>query len=840
MFRLALKSVWARKVKLGLLVGIIMASVGFIVGTFTFTNTINSGFNNLFGTVYKDTAVVVRGQKISNDPDENAFGQRNLIPKATVDKVKAVAGVKTAEGQVVTSAAVLDKANKVIPSNQGTAVRKWLDSPANPYPLVEGHKPEKAGEIVINRALAKKGSLKVGETVKVAVGDQPESFTIVGVNVFGSTDGDGFDMFVDEATAFRLAGTSEYRDILVTSNPGTSQDQLRASIARAVGEPTKFDVVTGKLITDEKQKEINNQVKGFATFLLGFGLIALLVGIFVISNTFSILIAQRQRELALLRAVGASRRQVLRSVLAESVVVGVLGSILGLGFGLVTAKGLQALFAAVGADGPKTALKVTPGTLVLGIIVGIISTILSAVVPALRASSVPPIAAIRGAALDSSGSSRVRVFAGALIVTLGAVLLGVGLNAKSNAVQFSAASFLCVVVGVSVLGPTLVKPIMKVLGAPLPKLRGMTGKLAQQNAIRNPRRTSASSLALTIGVAVVAFFIVVGASLKTSLNATLDKSFVADYIIQSDQTGLNPDVATKLKAVKNVASVSAFRDAQITIDGKNKQASAVDPKTITDAVILGKTDGKLADLEGENIAVLSELATQRGWKIGTTLNAKVGLDNVPLKIVALYEDKDLLGNYVISTATLAKHDPQSTKDAAIVVKLSKGTDVKATRADINAALKPYPTVTLQDLAEFKSAQAGQVNQILALVSAMLVLAIGIALIGIAITLSLSIFERVRELGVLRAVGQQRKQTRSTVRWEAVLVSVLGTLTGLAIGTGFGVAIVRAARNSGISRIALAPGQLLAVALLGALAGIGASLFPSYKASKTDIMAALAV
>lgn len=520
--------------------------------------------------------------------------------------------------------------------------------------------------------------------------------------------------------------------------------------------------------------------------------------------------------------------------------VGVLGSILGLGFGLVTAKGLQGLFAAVGADGPKTALKITPGTLVLGIIVGIISTILSAVVPAMRASSVPPIAAIRGAALDSSGSSRVRVIAGALIVTLGAVLLGVGLNAKSNAVQFSAASFLCVVVGVSVLGPTLVKPIMKVLGAPLPKLRGMTGKLAQQNAIRNPRRTSASSLALTIGVAVVAFFIVVGASLKTSLNSTLDKSFVADYIIQADQTGLNPDVATKLKAVKNVATVSAFRDAQITIDGKNKLAQAVDPKTITDAVTLGKTEGKLTDLEGDNIAVVGELATQRGWKLGTRLNAKVGLDKVPLKIVALYESSDLLGNYVISTATLAKHDPQSTKDGAMVVKLNKGTDVKAARADIDAALKPYPTVTVQDLAQFKSAQAGQINQILALVSAMLALAIGIALIGIAITLSLSIFERVRELGVLRAIGQQRKQTRSTVRWEAVLVSVLGTLTGLVIGTGFGVAIVRAAKNSGINKIAVAPGQLLAVALLGALAGIGASLFPSYKASKTDIMAALAI
>lgn len=266
---------------------------------------------------------------------------------------------------------------------------------------------------------------------------------------------------------------------------------------------------------------------------------------------------------------------------------------------------------------------------------------------------------------------------------------------------------------------------------------------------------------------------------------------------------------------------------------------AVDPATVGSLFDFGKVDGKLTDLGGDSIAVLSEVATQRGWKLGTTLNAQLGGKPAPLKVVALYEKRDTLGNYVLGTSTITTYDPLNLKDSMVVMKLAKGADPVAAKSDLTKVLKDYPTLKLQDRAEFKASQSSQVNQILALVSALLVLAIIIALIGIAITLSLSIFERVRELGVLRAIGQQRKQTSATVRWESVLISVLGTVLGLAIGTGFGMAVVRAARSTGINSISVAPVQLVAVALLGALAGVAASVFPAYKASNTDIMAALA-
>jgi putative ABC transport system permease protein len=844
MFRLALKSVWARKVKLGLLVGIIMASVGFIVGTFTFTNTINSGFKNLFGTVYKDTAAVVRGQKLSNDPDDSNFGARNMVTQDAVNKARTAPGVASADGIVEVQLTILDKQNKALTNSSGSYARKWFESSANANKLAEGVKPTKDGEAVINRLVAKRADLKIGDSVKIALGDQPELLEVVGIATFGTTDGTDLDVFVDEATAFRLAGRADgYDQIWIAGKPGTSQDQVRDAVAKAIGEPTRNDVITGAKITAEISKEISSSISGFAKFLLGFGLIALLVGIFVISNTFSILIAQRQRELALLRAVGASRRQILRSVLAESVVVGVIGSALGLGFGMLAAKGLQGLFNSAGAETPNTPLVITPGTLTLGLVVGLLATVASALFPAMRASSTPPIAAIRGAALDTSGGSRVRSLIGALVVAAGGALLAVGLTTSKNGIVYTALSFLAIVVGVSVLGPVLVKPIMSVLGAPLPKLRGMTGTLARQNAIRNPRRTSASSLALTIGVSVVAFFIVVGSSLKTSINSSIDKQFTADYIVQDNGgTGIATDVAKRLSTVKNISTASGLRGAQLTIDAKSKESVAVDPSTIGSLFDFGKVDGKLSDLNGDSIAVLSEVATQRGWKLGTVLNAQLSGKPAPLKIVALYEKKDTLGNYVLGTPTVMKYDPLDTKDFTVVMKLAKGADAAAATAaktDLTNVLKDYPTLKLQDRAEFKAAQSGQVNQILALVSALLVLAIIIALIGIAITLSLSIFERVRELGVLRAIGQQRKQTSSTVRWESVLISVLGTVLGLMIGTGFGVAVVRAARSSGINHISVAPGQLVAVALLGALAGVAASVFPAYKASKTDIMSALA-
>lgn len=844
MWKLALKSVWARKVKLGLLGAIIMTSVGFITGTFIFTDSISKGFGDLFGTVYKDTAAVVRGQKIAADADEFDSGARNLVPQSILDKTATAPGVAKADGAIEIFMSVLSKQGKPIEIGPPTFGRTWFESPANPYKIAEGRPPAKDGEMVISRILAKRGLFALGDSVKIAIGDKPEPFTVVGIASFGDADGSTLDMMFDQKTAFRLAGrTDGFNELAVVAKPGVSQEAVRDAVKSTLNEP-RYDVVTGKQITAETSKTFQDLIAGLAKILLGFGLIALLVGVFVIYNTFSILIAQRQRELALLRAVGASRRQVLSSVLAESVVIGAVGSVLGLAFGVLAAKGLQALFALFGSNPPGTNLLVKPSTIIIGVLAGMVATVFSALAPALRASGIPPVAAIRSAALDTSGNSKARGALGALVIAAGAALLALGLTVKSNGILFAGASFLAVIVGVAIVGPVLVKPIISVLGAPLPRLRGMAGTLARQNAVRNPRRTSSSSLALTIGVAVVAFFLVVGASIKASVNHLIDRQFTADYIVRSAGSGgpggLSADLARQVSTVKGVGESTGLRFAIMALDGKSTPIVGADPATVGNLFDFGKVSGKLSDLQGDSIAVLTKTAVKKGWTVGTTLNASLETGPVPLKVVALFEKNDAINaQYLMGLPTMTARAPSITQDAAVVLKLASGADQKAVGQQLDTILKGYPTLTLQDRAAFKASQGGQVNQILAFVTILLFLAIIIALVGIAITLSLSILERVRELGVLRAVGQQRAQTRSTVRWESVLISVLGTVVGLAIGTAFGAAIIRAARDSGFNTISIPPIQLLAVTILGALAGVAASVFPAYKAAKTDIMAALA-
>ncbi len=845
MWKLALKSVWARKVKLGLLGAIVMTSVGFITGTFMFTDTISKGFGDLFGTVYKDTAAVVRGQKVASDADSFDSGARNLVPKSVLATVSTAPGVASANGVIQIFMSVLNKStNKPIEIGPPTFGRNWFDSKANPYQLAEGRAPEKNGEVVISRILAKKGSFKVGDPLQAAVGDKPETFTVVGIASFGTADGSTLDMMFDEATAFRLAGrTDGFNEVAIVATPGSSAVTVRDAVKQTLADP-KYDVVTGKQISDETSKTFQDFIGVFAKVLLGFGLIALMVGVFVIYNTFSILIAQRQRELALLRAVGASRRQVLSSVLAESVVIGLIGSLLGLGFGVLAATGLKGLFAAFGSNPPSSGLIINSRTILIGFLAGMLATVLSALIPAIKGSGVPPVAAIRGAELDTTGNSRARSVIGALVIVLGAVLLFLGLTAKNNGIFSVGGAFLSVIAGVAIVGPVLVKPIMNVLGAPLPKLRGMAGTLAKQNAIRNPRRTSSSSLALTIGVAVVAFFLVVGASVKASVNKLIDRQFTADYIVRSatqgGPSGLSADLANKVSAIPGIGDTTGLRFAIMAVDGKRAPIVGADPLTVGNLFDFGKVEGKITDLGNDNVAVLTKTAVKKGWTVGTVLNASLETGPVPLKIAALFEKNDAINaQYLVGTATMAARSPSVTQDAALVLKLAKGADQKVVGKQLTEELKAYPTLTVQDRATFKDSQGGAVNQILALVSILLFLAIIIALVGIAITLSLSIFERVRELGVLRAIGQQRKQTSSTVRWESVLISVLGTVIGLVIGVAFGAAIIRAARDSGFNSISIPPVQLIGVTVLGALAGVAASVFPAYKASKTDIMAALA-
>lgn len=845
MLKLALKGAWARKLRLSLLVLIIMASVGFIAGTFVFTDTLKSGFGDVFGTVYKDTSAVVRGEKIAEDADDFDQGARGLVPGNLVDTIRTDPTVSAAEGSVESFVTAFDKKGKKISFGPPTFAYAWNDTPgANPYKIAEGTTPQAPDETVINKQLARIGTFKVGETIQVSAGDKPETFKIVGIAKFGTTDGSTADLLFQTATAQRLAGYNgnQFTSVFVVGKPGTSQEEVRDSVAKTIGDD-RFEVLTGEQITDESQEVFAGLLDGLAKFLLGFGLLALLVGVFVIYNTFSILIAQRQREVALLRAVGASGAQMRRAVLIEATILGAVGALLGIGFGVVMALGLKALFAAFGAGGVEGSLQLQPRTILVAGGAGFIATVASAYFPARRASSIPPIAAMQGAALDKSGTSRIRTIAGAGTIAVGLALLAVGLQAKNNGIVYAGLAFLLVIIGIAIVGPILVKPVVGLLGKPLPKLRGMAGQLAKENAIRNPRRTASSALALTIGVAVVAFFFVVGESIKASVANLIDKQFTADYIVTAgfgQPGGIKDSVADDLGKIEGVGDTTALRFTNIAIDDKVTAVIGANPATAGNLFDFGKVSGSIAELTGDTIAVKQSVAEERAWTLGSTVKAQLETGPADLKVAAIFEKNDAVGaEYLMGLDTLTTRSPSIKQNAAVVLALEPGADITQVRADLDKAVKDYPSLEVQDRADFKRNQASQVNALLIFISILLVLAIIIAIIGIAITLSLSIFERIRELGVLRAVGQQRSQTRSMVRWEAVLISLLGTVVGLLVGTVFGVAIVKAANEPAFNIIRVPMLSLIVIGVLGALAGVGASLWPAAKASRTDIMAALA-
>jgi putative ABC transport system permease protein len=562
------------------------------------------------------------------------------------------------------------------------------------------------------------------------------------------------------------------------------------------------------------------------------------VGMFVIYNTFGILVAQRTRETALLRALGASAAQVLRSVVVESVVIGFIGSALGVLFGIVLAVLLKAVFSALGVDLPAGGIAITEAAIIAPLVVGVITTLVSAFVPAWRSSRVPPLAAIQDVAIDRSGHSAARSVTGAILLVLGVFALVGGL--AGGTVALVGVAFLLVILGVAVIGPVFARPFTRLIGAPLPAARGMTGTLARENASRNPKRTSATAMALTIGVAIVAFIIVMATSIKASVAGEVDKQFAADYVVEAKGfgPGFSPQLNQQLKQLPEVDSTSALRFNQAQIDGQVKSIIAVEPASITSVFNFGRVSGDFTALSGDGIAVSEDSAKSHNWALGSKVHAVFVNTTKDLSVDAIYERNTVAGNYVIGLPTYeAGYNEQF--DNVVMVKTKTGADQVAFRTGAENLLKSYPSAKIETQKEFKDSQAGQINGLVLFVYVLLALAIIVALIGIGTTLALSVHERTRELGLLRAVGQFRGQTRGTVRWESAIVAVFGTLIGLVVGVAFGIAIVHALADEGLNTLSIPVPFLIIMVIVAGFAGVLASLWPASRAAKLDILNAIA-
>jgi len=819
----------------------VVLGVAFLTGTLVLGDTLRANFDDLLTEVNAGTDVVVR-----NGTELDADVMRAPIPADLVDRVAAVDGVAGAVGTVDGFGQLLGSDGEAIGGNGPPQLAgSWITDPdLNPYRLAEGRAPEGNDEVVVNKGAAEAGDLAVGDTTTLLT-PEPVEVTIVGLATFGDADGLGGVTYTafDEADAMThiLKSSDAVSSVAVRGEDGVDQETLVERVGEVL--PAGVEATTGARVTDEATDDINRDfLDMLTTFLTLFAGVALLVASFSIYNTFSIIVAQRTRQAALLRALGAVRGQVLRSVVAEALVVGVAGSLAGLAAGIGVAGLLKGLFDAFGFALPDGGIVVTGGTVAVGLVVGTLVTLLAGIVPAVKASRVAPLAALRDAAAERTSPSVARVAAG--VVLTGA---GVGLTLASvigdGALALVGLGAVLTVVGAVVSGPAVARPAAAVLGAPLARLRGMTGGLARENAMRNPRRTAGTASALMVGVAVVTLFTVFAASLKASIDRSIDRSFAGDVVVSSGPFGgaISPALAGDVAAIPEVDLAVGVGRGAVQIDGDTKEVAVSDLDALDQVLDVDVTGGSLAEVGDRGLAVSKGSADGNGWAVGDRL-AVTFADGATeeLTIGAIYDGADMLGGYLLPRSVWTPHAVQDV-DSLVLVRKAPDVTVAAAEAAVTDVAAGYGAPEVADREEFAANTAGNVDVMLTIIYALLALAIVIALMGIANTLSLSIHERTRELGLLRAVGQTRRQVRAMVRGESVLIAVFGAVGGIALGVFLGWAMVQVlgAGNGVMEVFALPTARLAIVLVVGALAGVVAGLRPARRASRMDVLAAIA-
>lgn len=846
MLRLSLGRFLAHKFRLISTSISVLIGVAFLAGSMLLIDTLGESFDNLVTDINEGVDVVVR----SEDMIESGLNEvRGRIDKSLVETVRGVDGVAAAEPTVEGYAQLIDANGDPVgnPAEGAPTIgANWSEAEAlRQVTLVEGSPPHAANEVVIDRHTADDNGFAVGDSVTILLQVPPEMFTISGIVTFGETDsllGASLSVF-ELSTAQRVLGTpGKINAVTVAAQSGVSQEELRDRIAAAM--PSGVEALTGDESIDELQTDISEALGFFSTFMTIFALIALFVAAFIIYNTFSILVAQRTKETALLRALGAGRRQVIGAVLLEALLVGLIASGLGIVAGIGVAEALKQLLSVLGFDLPTSGLVFEPSTAYNALVVGVLITAVSAVIPAFRALRTSPLAALREASVDDSALSRPRMMFGVLWLAVSLVLLFMGLFTNAGQRLFSIGLGAAgVFIAVAALGPIVARPFARVVGAPLARLRGLPGELAQENGMRNPRRTATTAAALMVGVGLVSAIAIFAASTTRSVDKIIDESVVGDLIIDSGSQGafggLSPDLAKRVDELPEVEVATGVRLALTEVDGNSQAILAFDTTTMERLADVALIDGEPAELGTSGLAVLDTEAEDRGWTIGSPVSIRfvdTGIQQFEVQVI--YGEDQLVGPMFMSSDAYEANNDQ-VFDLSIYVLSDDSFSTEQFRAAVEEVAAPYPNADVLSLSELKQSVRDDVDQMLALVYALLALAIVIALIGIANTLALSIVERTREIGLLRSLGMTRPQLRATVRWESFLIALLGSSLGLVIGVFFGWALVEALEDEGITELAIPPVQIVIVVLIAVAAGVLASLRPAARAAKLPILEALA-
>ena len=839
MWRVTIKGLLAHKLRLALTGLAIVLGVTFIAGTFVLTDTLHNTFDSLFGNVYQNIDFQVRGVAQFGS---GGTATRNPVPESLVATVQRVPGVEAAEGSVTGYAQYIAPDGKAISTGGAPTLGLSFDPNAqiSALRLVQGKDPTTPQQVVMDLGTAQKYGFKVGQSVRILLQGPTRTFTIVGLARFGTADnlaGATLAAF-DTPTAQALMGeVGQFDTINVVAQPGADKTTVQRDIARAL--PRGVEVVTGQTVVNEATNAIGQALGFLNTALLVFAFIALFVGGFTILNTFSITVGQRTRELALLRIVGASRRQVFRSVLGEAAIVGLVSSLIGLGLGVLAAIGLEKLLSGFGVTLPSGPLVFEARTVIVCLVVGVGVTLVAAISPARRAVRIAPVAAVSAQQTEEEVPLRRRFTRGGIIFVVGVALLAWGLTAPAIALVGLGA--VLIFVGVAMLAPAVARPMASVIGRPLARLLGTSGRLGRENSMRSPRRTAQTSSALMVGLALVSAIAVFGASLSRSATASVDNAISADLIVSTTNNAGNgnfsesvPQVASSVPGV--TASTTVYGD-QFEFRSSLESLLAIDTKEMSQTVILNTTSGSGAPaLAAGDLLVDTTTANSDHLTVGESVPVKFALTGPQtMRIGGIYQPNALVGHFLVGDAFFVRHF-QNPLPGAVLLKTDGSTGVQQAVA---RALAPYPNVKVQSRAQFEASESAQVNQLLGLVYALLALAVVIALIGIVNTLMLSVFERTHEIGLLRAVGMKRRQVRAMIRSESVILAVFGAIIGIIIGTGLGIALVSALHSQGITNTVVPTSSLVVFLILAALLGLLAASWPARRAARLDVLAAIA-
>ncbi|MFF5938325.1 ABC transporter permease [Streptomyces sp. NPDC012508] len=849
----SLRNFFAHKGRMALSAVAVLLSVAFVSGTLVFTDTMNTTFDKLFASTASDVTLSPKDAAVDDETPQS--GRPETLPASLVEQVRKAEGVKAAQGSVISlSVTVVDSRDKNVGPTSGapTIAANWSANELRSVDVASGHEPRGPTDVMVDAGTAEKHKLKIGDELRTIAVTGDFTAKISGIVEFKVTNPGATVVYFDTATAQRelLGKEGLFTQITADAAPGVSDEKLKSNIVAAVGGD--YTLQTAAEVADAGREDVAGFLDVMKYAMLGFAGIAFLVGIFLIVNTFSMLVAQRTREIGLMRAIGSSRKQVNRSVLVEAVLLGVVGSIAGVAAGVGLAVGLMELMSSMGMELSTEDLTVKWTTPAVGLLLGIVVTVLAAYIPARRAGKVSPMAALRDAGTPADGKAGLVRGAVGLLLTLGGAA---ALWTATQAEKASAGSLwlglgiVLSLIGFIVVGPLLAGGVVRALGVVVLRVFGPVGRMAERNALRNPRRTGATGAALMIGLALVACLSVVGSSMVASATEELDRSVGADFIVQSaNGQPIMPQAQAALEKTPGLDHVTEYTWVEATITdpaGKpvDKGLVAAEPSYAED-LRRDTTAGELAAAYGADaMSVGSDYATEHGVKVGDELTvAFKGGDTAKLKVAAITSDENNVDKGVMYTniTTMERFLPADKQPQSMIM-FATAEDGKETEAyaALKDSLAAYPQYKVQNQADYKQDLKDQVGQLLNIVYGLLALAIIVAVLGVVNTLALSVVERTREIGLMRAIGLSRRQLRRMIRLESVVIALFGALLGLALGMGWGTAAQKLLALEGLGVLEIPWPTILTVFVGSAFVGLFAALVPAFRAGRMNVLNAIA-